>query len=139
MAWKYRKLIRNLGNGIDAVCAPGHGVDVLARLATAEGELVLAAAGIPAVTEAEDDERRGDILRSTKGPWQPGGSTWQSVRRGVGTVEIDYLSGEVVLLGRLHGHPTPVNELLRRTAVRMARDGAEPGSLDASDLLRQLP
>jgi 2-dehydropantoate 2-reductase len=44
-----------------------------------------------------------------------------------------------VLLGRLHGHPTPVNELLRRTAVRMARDGAEPGSLDASDLLRQLP
>jgi 2-dehydropantoate 2-reductase len=138
MAWKYRKLIRNLGNGIDAVCAPGDGVDELARLATAEGELVLAAAGIPAVTEAEDDERRGDILRSTTGPWQPGGSTWQSVRRGVGAVEIDYLSGEVVLLGRLHGVPTPVNELLQRVTSELARTGGEPRSLAAVDLLARL-
>jgi 2-dehydropantoate 2-reductase len=43
-----------------------------------------------------------------------------------------------VLLGRLHGEPTPVNELLRSTAQRLAREGAQPGSLDAADLLRQL-
>lgn len=138
MAWKYRKLIRNLGNGIDAVCVPGDGVDELARLAAAEGELVLDAAGIPAVTEAEDDERRGDTLRSTTGNWQPGGSTWQSVRRGVGAVEIDYLSGEVVLLGRLHGVPTPVNELLQRVTSDLARTGGEPRSLAAGDLLARL-
>ena len=41
-------------------------------------------------------------------------STWQSLQRGTGRIEVDYLNGEVVLLGRLHGVPTPVN-------VRVAR------------------
>ena len=138
MAWKHRKLIRNLPNGIDAVCAPGDGVDELVARATAEGERVLLAAGIPVVTEAEDDERRGDILRSTRGPWQPGGSTWQSMRRGGGSVEIDYLSGEVVLLGRLHGVPTPVNGLLQQVTSELARAGGEPRSIPAGDLLARL-
>ena len=138
MAWKHRKLIRNLPNGIDAVCAPGDDVDELVARATAEGERVLLAAGIPVVTEAEDDERRGDILRSTRGPWQPGGSTWQSMRRGGGSVEIDYLSGEVVLLGRLHGVPTPVNGLLQQVTSELARAGGEPRSIPAGDLLARL-
>jgi 2-dehydropantoate 2-reductase len=138
MAWKHRKLIRNLGNGVDAVCVPGDGVDELVGLATAEGEGVLLAAGIPVVPEAEDDERRGDVLRSTTGPWQSGGSTWQSVRRGGGFVEIDYLSGEVVLLGRLHGVPTPVNELLQEVTSGLARAGGEPRSVPARDLLDRL-
>lgn len=138
MAWKYRKLIRNLGNGVDAVCAPGDGVDELVRLATDEGERVLRAAGIAVVTQAEDDERRGDVLRSTAGPWQPGGSTWQSVLRGGGSVEIDYLSGEVVLLGRLHGVPTPVNELLQLATSELARTGGQPRSVPARDLLARL-
>lgn len=138
MPWKYRKLIRNLGNAVDAVCAPGDGVDDLVRLAVDEGELVLRTAGIPLVTDAEDDDRRGDILRSTTGPWQRGGSTWQSVRRGCGAVEVDYLSGEVVLLGRLHGVPTPVNELLQQVTSELASAGGEPRSLAAGDLLARL-
>ena len=138
MPWKYRKLIRNLGNAVDAVCAPGDGVDDLVRLAVDEGELVLRTAGIPLVTDAEDDDRRGDILRSTTGPWQRGGSTWQSVRRGCGAVEVDYLSGEVVLLGRLHGVPTPVNELLQQVTSELASAGGEPRSLAAGDLLASL-
>lgn len=138
MAWKHRKLILNLGNGVDAVCAPGADADELVRRAREEGELVLRTAGIAAVSEAEDSERRGDILRSAAGPWPKGGSTWQSVRRG-GGVEIDYLCGEVVLLGRLHGVATPVNELLQRTTRALARNGGEPRSLAAADLLARLP
>jgi 2-dehydropantoate 2-reductase len=34
-----------------------------------------------------------------------------------------------VLLGRLHGVPTPVNEALCMLASAMAREGASPGSL----------
>jgi len=44
----------------------------------------------------------------------------------------------VVLLGRLHGVPTPANELLRVTAGRLAREGAAPGSVRAADLLNRL-
>ena len=136
MAWKYRKLMLNLGNGVDAVCAAGDGGRRAGPAGQRRGRARAApTAGIPVVTDAEDDERRGDILRSTTGPWQRGGSTWQSVQRGGGTVEIDYLSGEIVLLGRLHGVPTPVNELLQRVASELARNGGEPRSLDAADLL----
>ena len=93
------------------------------------------------VSAETDRERRGDVLQigEVPGRGRHGGSSWQSLRRGTGTIESDYLNGEVVLLGRLHSVPTPVNELLRRTALRMARDGAEPGSHDPADLLRRLP
>jgi 2-dehydropantoate 2-reductase len=67
-----------------------------------------------------------------------GGSTWQSLRRGTGDVEVDYLNGEISLLGRLHGVPTPANDLLRDTVWRLAAERAEPGSVAAADLLKEL-
>ena len=73
---------------------------------------------------------RTDVARA-------GSSTRQSVTRGTG-VEIDYLSGEIVLLGRLYAVPTPVNELVQRTVHRLVKDGGAPASLDAADLLAQL-
>jgi 2-dehydropantoate 2-reductase len=140
MAWKYRKLMMNLGNAVDACCGDSDGSSELADRARAEGEAVLTAAGISVVDTDTDRKRRGSILniREVPGRERGGGSSWQSLRRGAGSIESDYLNGEVVLLGRLHGEPTPVNELLRRTALRMARNGAEPQSLEAAELLRRL-
>ena len=139
MAWKYRKLLMNLGNGVDATCAPGEAADRLADRARAEGEQVLTAAGIAVVPAAEDTRRRGDILRSrTDDGIRRGGSTWQSVTRGASGVEVDHLSGEIVLLGRWHGVPTPVNELVQRATSDLARRGGAPRSLDAADLLARL-
>ena len=54
------------------------------------------------------------------------------------TIEADYLNGEIVLLGRLHGVATPVNALLQGLAQRMARERLAPGSLPVEDLARQL-
>ena len=139
MAWKHRKLLMNLGNGVDAVCLPGDAADELERLARAEGETVLAAAGIPVVSAEADKERRGDVLRPRPDGQPPrGGSTWQSLARRAGSVEIDYLAGEVVLLGRLHGVPTPVNALIQRVVHDAARRGSDARTLDAADLLRAL-
>ena len=59
---------------------------------------------------------------------RPGGSSWQSLARGVGTIETDYLNGEIVLLGRLHGVPIPANAALQAHAREMARSGAGPGT-----------
>jgi 2-dehydropantoate 2-reductase len=138
MAWKYRKLLMNLGNGVDAAFAPGEAADELERRARAEGEAVLVAAGTPVVSAAADAERRGDILRSRTNPGPRGGSTWQSLTRGSSGVEIDYLAGEVVLLGRLHGVPTPANELIQRITHELARTGAATRSADAANPLAGL-
>ncbi len=139
MAWKYRKLLMNVGNGVDAACVKGQAADELARRAEAEGEAAIRAAGIPLVTAAQDDERRGDILQRRSGAAPPGGSTWQSITRATGSTEVDYLAGEIVLLGRLHGVPTPACELVQQVTNDLARRQARPRSLDAADLLTRLP
>jgi 2-dehydropantoate 2-reductase len=138
MAWKYAKLLSNLGNALEAVAGPiGEGpLFELYSRARAEGAAVLEAAGIPCVSEAEQARVRGDRVevQSLNGAVRGGGSSWQSLTRGTGSIEADYLNGEIVLLGRRHGVPTPVNEALRRTANSFARDGRRPGDLTADEL-----
>ncbi len=130
MRMKYRKLLSNLGNALDALCGRADGLDEAVRPVLAEGEAVLRAAGIAYATEAEDEERRGTTmtLLPVEGAPRGGGSSWQSLARHTGSVEADYLNGEIVLLGRLYGVPTPANALARRLVVEAARTGAEPGS-----------
>jgi 2-dehydropantoate 2-reductase len=141
MSWKYRKLLMNLGNAIEAVCGREGFGGRLYEMVQAEGEAVLAAAGIT-VTSVEDDlARRGDALRiQPVGDDQrrAGGSTWQSLRRGTGTIETDYLTGEIVLLGRLHGVPTPANQALQGATAEMARSGEPPASRTEDDVLRSI-
>jgi 2-dehydropantoate 2-reductase len=54
--------------------------------------------------------------------------------RGLGSIETDYLNGEIALLGQLHGVPTPYNRALQRVANRMARQGQQPGSVTLAEL-----
>ena len=139
MAWKYRKLLMNVGNGVDAACIESEAADDLARRAQSEGEAAIRAAGIPLVTAGEDKERRGDLLQRRAGAAPLGGSTWQSVTRGTGSTEVDYLAGEIVLLGRLHGVPTPACELVQHVTSELARRGGPARSVDAAALLARLP
>ncbi len=134
MRWKYRKLIMNLANAVEALCGSGDDADELGRLARREGSAVLRAAGIDFASVGEDRERRGDRLtpRLARG----GGSTWQSLQRGMGSLEADYLNGEIALLARRHGVESPVNARLQWAANDAARRKLPPGSLPASDLLR---
>lgn len=140
MRSKYAKLLMNLGNALEAACGPAARGSGLYGLARAEGEACLAAAGIDVASQEDDRARRGDLLqvKPINGEQRGGGSSWQSLARQTGAVEADYLNGEVVLLGRQHGVPTPVNELLLRTANRMARERAEPGSMPIESLLAEL-
>jgi 2-dehydropantoate 2-reductase len=140
MRWKYGKLLMNLGNGIDAMCGPGARGTDLFRIVRREGIETLRAAGIDFVDRDEDAARRGSFMtmRPIEGQQRGGGSTWQSLERGLGSVETDYLNGEIVLLGRLHGVPTPANELMQRLTARAARDGVVAGSVDPQELLDQL-
>jgi 2-dehydropantoate 2-reductase len=137
MRWKYRKLITNLGNAVEVCCGDAEGTDPLYQRAHAEADEVLTAAGLDRASRAEDRARRGDLLqwRPIDGRDRAGNSTWQSVTRGTGAVETDYINGEIVLLGRLFGVPTPVNRALQLAANRLAHTGSAPGSIPPGALL----
>ena len=79
---------------------------------------------------------RGDRMQPQEIEGRPrtGGSTFQSLARGADSVETDHLNGEVALLGRLHGVPTPVNRALQRLAARAVRDRLAPRSLTVDDV-----
>ncbi|MBV9661758.1 MAG: ketopantoate reductase family protein [Acidimicrobiales bacterium] len=139
MRWKYCKLLGNLGNAVEAVCEPGEHVRSgrLTRLARDEGMACLRAAGIDFATDDEDRDRRRGVFTLAEVGGQPhvGASSWQSLRRGSGRIETDFLNGEIVLLGRLHGVATPVNETLTRLAVGLAHDHRGPGAYSEEEVL----
>ena len=138
MRLKYAKLLLNLGNVVQALCQPGEGRSQLSDLVSAEGRAVLEAAAVAHVAdEISDVEARWRSwgVRDINGRRRAGSSTWQSLARGAGALETDYLNGEIVLLGRQLGVPTPINARLCALAARAARDGSVPGSLSADDVL----
>lgn len=140
MRWKYSKLLMNLGNAVQAACGPGADVADIHRQLRDEALACYAAAGIDCATAEETRERRagGLELRPVGGQMRQGGSTWQSLSRGTGSVESDYLNGEIVMLGRLHGVPTPANATAQRIARRLAVEGQPPGSITPQDLAEEI-
>jgi 2-dehydropantoate 2-reductase len=116
MAWKHRKLVTNSVGDV-ATVLPDE-ADQLKPLVRAEAEAALAAAGIAVLSHEADRERRGDLLQGRPGAHGPN-SLGQSIQRGTSGLEIDFRAGEVVLLGRLHGVPTPANERVQRSAHRL--------------------
>ncbi|MFF4252461.1 ketopantoate reductase family protein [Streptomyces sp. NPDC001663] len=138
--WQYAKLLSNLGNALEAVSGPiaGDKAGELYRRVRAEGEAVLDAAGIAYASVDEQRALRGhkvDLVPLDGAP-RGGGSSWQSLTRGTGNIEADYLNGEIALLGRLHGVPTPLNALLQHLANTFARERRAPGSMPVEDLVR---
>ncbi|WBB65003.1 2-dehydropantoate 2-reductase N-terminal domain-containing protein [Micromonospora sp. WMMD812] len=139
MRWKYGKLLGNLGNALQALFgrdAP----DGLADRIRAEGEAVLAAAGIAHTDRAEEATARGDLVqhRPVGGEQRAGGSTWQSLARGAGSAETDQLNGEIVLLGRLHGVPTPANAAVQQAVRRAVRERIPAGEFPRAELAKLL-
>ncbi|MEV4758001.1 2-dehydropantoate 2-reductase N-terminal domain-containing protein [Micromonospora sp. NPDC049559] len=135
MRWKYGKLLRNLGNGVEALFGRGAAPDLAARVRD-EGMAVLAAAGIAHTSEAEEAAERGHRVdvHPVRGHERAGGSTWQSLARGAGSVETDYLNGEIVLLGREHGVPTPANHAVQQAVRRALRDQIPAGHFPPDQL-----
>lgn len=143
MVFKYSKLINNLANAVQAICGrvDPDGVKQLAERVKEEGRQVLRTAKIefdaPIVSDVTGRWDR-IAIGEIDGKGHEGGSTWQSVVRGAGSVETDYLNGEIALLARQHGLRAPTNELLQGLAQTTLRDGHRPGWVTASELLARL-
>ncbi len=133
MRQKYSKLLANLNNAVQAVTGGGFR-DLAASLRT-EALACYAAAGIDCSTAEEDRARRSSIGGApVPGHERHGGSSLQSMMRGTGNLEVDYLNGEIVTLGRLHGVPTPANAVVQRLANRVLREGLATGHYTLDNL-----
>jgi 2-dehydropantoate 2-reductase len=130
---KYAKLVLNLGNALEALCGPAAAerADLL-REARREALACYAAAGIECAPQAEYSQRVTRHYRAVPvgGETRGGGSTWQSLVRGR-PLEVDWLNGEIVLLGASQGVPTPANSALRRAAN--AAVDANPGRCSGAE------
>ena len=138
MRWKYRKLLSNLGNAVEALCGVAARGSGLAQRARREALECYAAAGIEYVKDDEEDAARLERevrAQTIRGVERRGGSSWQSLERRLGTIETDYLNGEIVRLGRIYGVPTPVNAILQYLSQRLAQERKPPGSVNPDKIL----
>ncbi len=140
MRWKYGKLIMNMRNALFAICPRSDEAKAIGLLAQAEAAACFDAAGIGYTGEDDFRQRRGDMMAhgKVKGVDRTGGSSWQSIMKGSGDIEADYLNGEIAYLGRLHGIPTPVNCALQRMANDLARGKGEAQSTPLAELEAQI-
>lgn len=131
MAQKYGKLLANLTNIVQAASGRVDGWQPIASLMRREALACFAAAGIDCVDKEQIVSRHENTYRVVEVPGHSrhGGSSWQSIARGTGDIETDYLNGEIVMLGRLHGVPTPANAVAQQVARRMLREGLSVGAM----------
>lgn len=140
MASKRGKLLENLGNVVDA--AMGHGnTDAEAMDAVrAEGRAAYAAAGLEFKAIKRDDPRRQGVVDTGKveGAKRAGSSSTQSLKRGTGSIETDYLNGEIALIGRLAGAPVPLNAALSQLGHDLIAGKVEAGTVTSAELRKRL-
>ncbi len=140
MRWKYAKLLRNLRNALHAICGLQDPVDDIFEILYAEALACYKAAGIDFKPNDEIQAfiRSQTSLVEIEGYPRMGSSSWQSLARGLSSIETDYLNGEIVLLGALHGVATPANRVVQRLANYVSRVRREPGTIHADELRRQI-
>jgi 2-dehydropantoate 2-reductase len=122
---------------VQALLGPGADSRSVADRLVGEAEEVYRESGIEWASEAEEDAWRGDVFDVRPVPGTPevlGGSSWQSVARGSGSIESDYLNGEIAYLARLCGREAPLNAAVQRLARQAAAAGRPPGAMSPDDL-----
>jgi 2-dehydropantoate 2-reductase len=140
MQSKYGKLIENLGNVVEAALGHGTKSPTIIAAITEEAKAVYRASGITWIDIGGHPPRRQGVMEMgpVEGAERKGGSSTQSLKRGTGSIETDYLNGEIALLGRLAGVPTPLNAALTAVSQELIAKGAGPGSLGETELKAKL-
>jgi len=137
--WKAAKLLASTTFALDALYQPGDLRDRAAALLREEAREILTAAGQPiADMQAEST---ADLTRFGVQPipgHERGNSSWQSLTRS-GSLETDFLTGEIVLTARLIGRRAPASAAVMERVHRAQLDGTPARSLGPDDLLELLP
>ncbi|WP_068165772.1 ketopantoate reductase family protein [Rhodococcus phenolicus] len=134
--WKAAKIIHNVRNAVEVLAGDDEERSLIENALVAETQAVLAAAGIRiADTVAERTEDLSEFAMAPDSGIRPGQqSTWQSFARGASS-EVDYLNGEIVLLGRLHGVEVPFNTAVQAVLGASELAGEKPFTRITTDVI----
>jgi 2-dehydropantoate 2-reductase len=128
-AWKASKLLWSVRNGLEVLTGEPDQVAGLSQRLADEAAAVLEAAGLRVADQTAERtiDLSGFKVDPASGIQAGQQSTWQSFARSAGSTEVDFLNGEIVLLGALHGVPTPVNRALQVLLGAAWAAGDPPG------------
>ena len=137
MPYKWGKLVGNLVNAVGAITnARGGEVNRIAEAGRREAAQLLREACIRWVSQKElavewpESAERPRAAMDT----EEQSSTWQSLGRQQGTVETDFLNGEIVRIAKRLGKTAPINDRICRITQEMAANRERPGKYTPTEL-----
>jgi 2-dehydropantoate 2-reductase len=141
MPYKWGKLMGNLGNAIGAITnMRGDANSRIVRAAQQEAQGILAKAGIRWISAEELARQWPEINAPARNSLdtEAQSSTWQSLARQQGSVETDFLNGEIMRLAKRLGLQASINERLLGIVEEMAVNHELPGKHTPAELYRLL-
>lgn len=140
MPFKWGKLVGNLANAIGAATDGQDPAGRIAAAVRAEATALMTEAGIHWITWEQAQAAHPELATPDRSELagDAHSSTWQSLMRGQGSVEADFLNGEIVRLAASLGRTAPRNAALQQVAEEMAAQRARPGAYTPQQLAARL-
>ncbi len=130
MPYKWGKLMTNLGNAIDAITdGDRESIQPIHRAVFEEARAIVQKAGIKWISQEQVARDWLEITAPLHGQLntEAQSSTWQSLARHQGSVETEFLNGEIVRVAKKLGLQAPINEKLVKISQEMAANHEPPG------------
>jgi 2-dehydropantoate 2-reductase len=141
MPYKWGKLITNLSNAIGAITGAAWGTErSLYRVVFEEACSIVEKAGIKWISQEQVGRDWPETSTSIRGQLntEAQSSTWQSLARHQGSVETEFLNGEIVRVAERLGLEAPLNKKLVAITRAMAENHEPPGKYTADQLSAML-
>ena len=137
MPYKWGKLMGNIGNAIGAITNGDWNSNMpIFRAAMEEASNIVSQAGINWISQEQVAKDWPEITAPLRGSLdtEAQSSTWQSMARHQGSVETEFLNGEIVRIAESLGMQAPINEKLMKTSQDMATKHETPGKFTPAEL-----
>jgi 2-dehydropantoate 2-reductase len=132
---KHTKLLANLGNALQAIAGNEALMLPVRKRLQEEAMVVLDAAGI-GYSPLRELYQRCDAIndKPVDGVLRAGGSSWQSLQRGCGSLETRYFNGEIARIAKKIDVPAPLNAAICRIAEQAIAERWPAAKLSAVEL-----
>ncbi|MFC1933337.1 ketopantoate reductase family protein [Chloroflexota bacterium] len=130
MPYKWGKLMSNLNNAVGAITnGERESTRPIYNAVFEEAQAIVQAAGIKWISQEQVARDWPEITAPLHGQLntEAQSSTWQSLARHQGSVETEFLNGEIVRVAKKLGLQAPINEKLVEISQEMAANHEPPG------------